>query len=355
MIGALDIYLLRRLVGTFSIVLLGIVGLAATLDVLASADRAIEESGGVGGLGVYALSRIPLITLKMAPIAALLSALISLSALARTSELSAAGALGVSQARVMRALAPAAIGLAAALFAVGEFAVPPAAEQLRAMGLKPFAQIARPTDAVWLRDGDDVVRIGRVSADENSLSDVTIFQRHASGLLANEIRAARAERSEAGWRLFDVEVLPSAASPAERGQLMDWPTSLGPKSYKTLSAHPQELPTATVWSLAENPGASPKPSFFYKLWTHRKLSGPISAALLLLLAAPFIGRLTRGRSMATPIAYGLIAGFVFFVFDNLALAAAESGAIGPLAGAWGPPLTLALAIFAGAAFQERPG
>ena len=356
--GALDRYLLRRLATAFAIVFLGVVGLAATLDLLANADEAIQSAinaGSGAGLGSYLLARIPLIALKLAPIAALLAALTTLLTLTRTGEMGAAAALGASRGRIARALLPAAIALGASLFLIGEFVAPPAASKLRDMGLDPFSRVVRPTDAVWLREATDVVRIGHVSADENTLADVTIFRRDGDGRLAYEIRAKRAERESPGWRLLDVTVLASDASPPERGSLMVWPTSLGPQSYRTLAAHPQELDLPTIRNLAALPGASPKPTYYYDLWIQRRFAGPISAALMLMLAIPFAGGLARGRSMAGPLAAGVVAGFAYFVLENLAIAAGEGGAMAPTAAAWGPPATLAFLILTLAAFQEKPG
>lgn len=355
MIGRLDLYFLKRVAGTFAIVFLAVAGLAATLDVLANAEKAVEATGGVDGIGLYALARLPLIALKMAPIAGLLSALVTLLGLARSGELAAAAALGASQGRTARALLPAAFLMTAALVLIGEFAAPPAAAVLRGMGLNPFAEIARPTDAVWLRDGDDVVRIGRISADERQLDDVTIFQRDPEGRLIAEVRAMTATRQDGGWRLEKVVRLQSDASPAVPMEALDWPSPLGSQSFRTLAAHPQELPLADIRALAGLPGASPKPSFYYVHWINLRFAEPVAAGLLLLLAVPFAGRMTRGRSLATPMALGLLVGFAFFVFENLATAAAESGAISAFAGAWGPPALLAAAIVALAAFQERPG
>lgn len=355
MMGRLDRYLLRRMLGAFALALVGISGLAVVLDVLANADKAVEATGSVGDIWVYALARLPLIGQRMAPIAALLAALLTLLTLSRSGELAAAASLGASQARVVRALLPAAAAIGLGLFLVGEIATPPAAAVLRDMGLNPFARIAQPTDAIWLRQDNDVVRLGGVSADEATLTDVTIFRRDDAGALAFEIRASRATRIQEGWRLHDVKVLASDLRATEAGDVMDWPSAIGPGSFKMLAAHPAELPIRDVRRLAASPGFSPKPRFFYDHWVNRKIATAISAGLLVLLAAPFAGRMARGRSIAVPLALGLLAGFGFFVFENLATAAAESGAIGPVAGAWGPTAILACAILAMIAFQERPG
>lgn len=355
MIGSLDRYLLKRVMSTFALLLIGFSGLAVVLDLLANADKAVEETGSLGDIWIYAAARLPLIAAQLAPIAGLLAALITLLALARTGELGAAAAIGASQGRVIRALAPAAAIIALSLFAIGEWATPPAADQLRAMGLNPFARLAQPTDAVWLREDNDIVRIGRISSDEQKLENVTIFRRQADGRLGYEIRADGASRVADGWRLEGVTVLATDMRPTETGDVMAWPTTLAPSAFKVLAAHPAELPLADIRTLEQSPGASPKPSFFYTLWIHRKFSAPVSGGLLLLLAAPFAGRLARGKSLATPLVAGLIVGFIYFVFENLATAAAESGAIGPIAGAWGPPAILALLILALTAFQEKPG
>lgn len=353
--GALDRYLLRRTLSAFAIAFLAVAGLAVSLDLLANANKAIRYAGDVSGIWTYGVARLPLIALKLTPIAGLLAALTTLLNLARSGELSAAGSIGASQARIVRAILPAAVAVGLALFAIGEFAAPPAAAMLREMGLEPFSRIARPTEAIWLRDGDDVARIGGVSVDENRLDDVTIFRRDSRGRLAYEIRAERAERQDGGWRLHAVEVLTVATAETERGDFMDWLSPLGPKSFKLLASHPSELSLRDIHALADASGASPRPSFFYAFWAQRKFAIPVSAGLLLLLAAPFAGRLTRNKSMATPLALGLLAGFVYFVFENLVVAAAESGAITPVAGAWGPPAILACAIVGLLTLQEKPG
>lgn len=355
MISALDRYLLRRLIGSFAIVFFGVVGLAATMDLLANADEAVEGAAELGGLTVYLVARLPLIALEFAPIAALLAALVTLLTMARTGELAAASALGAGQGRSVRALLPAALALGCAVFLVAEYAAPPAAATLRAMGLEPFARLARPTDAIWLREAGDIVRITRADADDRTLHGVTIFQRDEAGRLTQEIRATKAQRIGAGWRFEDVTVLPANAGASQRVASLDWPRPLGPGSFKSLAAHPAELNLASVRALEQHPGASAKPPFFYALWVQRKYAAPVSAALMLLLAVPFAGRMARGRSMGWPLAIGLLSGFAYFVFDNLATTAAETGAIAPIAGAWGPPVTLALGLSALMAFQEKPG
>jgi lipopolysaccharide export system permease protein len=351
MIGYLDRYLLKKVTIAFAIVFLSIAGLAISLDVLSNADKA-EQAGGVL---TYVSARLPIISMKLAPMAGLLAALVALLGLSRSGELAAAAALGSSQLRTIRALAPAAFALAGLIFFIGEFAIPPAAKTLRGMGLEPFAKVAQPTKAVWLRDGKDVIRINKISDDEREIENITIFKRSIDGLLAFEIRAKSANRTKDGWRLKNAEILDLSDQSRNSEDFINWPSALVPGSFRSLVAHPSELTLFELRAIANSPSVSPKPGYYYKHWIQLRYSAPISSAIMLLLAIPFAGLMMRGRTVAPPLAFGMLSGFAFFVVENFSTVAAESGAIGPYAGAWGPPVLLLLILLSMASFQERPG
>jgi len=351
MIGHLDRYLLSRVTVSFIIVFVSIAGLAISLDILSNADKAAQA----GGVLTYVSARLPILTLKLAPITGLLAALISLLGLSRSGELAAAGALGASQVRTIRALSPIAFAIAGLIFVVSEFAVPPAAQTLRAMGLEPFARIAQPTDAIWLRDGLDIVRIEKVSDNETKIENITIFKRSGAGQLTFEIQAHTAIKKEDSWQLQNAEILDLSDQSKKVVDVVKWSPAILVGSFASLASHPSELTLKELQSLSNAISISPKPKYYYDHWIQLRYSAPFSSALMLLLAIPFAGQMARGRSVATPLALGLLTGFGFFVFENLATVAAESGAIGPYSGAWAPPVALLLILLSMVSFKEQPG
>ena len=76
------------------------------------------------------------------------------------------------------------------------------------------------------------------------------------------------------------------------------------------------------------------------LW--HKLSGPLSAVLMPLLAAVAAFGLARSGHLFIRAVIGMALGFAYFVADNFALAMGNLGAYPPFLAAWGPFLLFLL-------------
>ena len=70
------------------------------------------------------------------------------------------------------------------------------------------------------------------------------------------------------------------------------------------------------------------------LW--HKISGPLSAVLMPLLAAVAAFGLARSGQLFVRAVIGMALGFAYFVADNFALAMGNFGAYPPLLAAWAP-------------------
>ena len=75
---------------------------------------------------IYVLLTAPYRLLQLTPVSMLLSSLLALGALARSSELTAFRSLGVSEVRIVGALLKLALPIIAVLFLVAQFVIPPA-------------------------------------------------------------------------------------------------------------------------------------------------------------------------------------------------------------------------------------
>ena len=76
------------------------------------------------------------------------------------------------------------------------------------------------------------------------------------------------------------------------------------------------------------------------LW--HKLSGPLSAVLMPLLAGVAAFGLARSGQLFLRAVIGMFLGFAYFVADNFALAMGNLGAYPPLLAAWAPFVLFAL-------------
>lgn len=341
-------YLGRIFFANFLLLVGGLSALVVILDFLANADEVIETSGGNPmALLRYAGLRLPEITTELIPFSVLLAALITLSGLLRHNELVSLRSAGFSQFKLLLALIP--VGLAVALphFLIANWAVPGSARALHDWGVGEYGRLGDDEgEMTWLRDGNNLIRVGRVMVEEQTLGDVTIFVRDGRGNLKQRIRAASARYEPPDWVLVEVQILDIEQNQVRRLDRLPWPGKLQPALFAVVATHPRELSFSDVKQFVDDPEFGNRPQYFYRTWLHKKIALPLSSVLMILLAVPLAQRFQRYGNIAPMMVVGVAVGFSFFVFDGWTLTVGEAGLIPPLVAAWGP--TLAFAVIAGA-------
>src|SRR3546814_564534 len=170
---------------------------------LAQGDEVVERSVGspLAAITRYLALRMPEILSHSIPFAVLLATLITLSGMQRQNELTAMKSFGMSQLRMMLALAPVAILIALPQFWIDSTFVPSSVAKLRAWGVGDYKPVAArdETGLTWARQGHDVGRFG--AATEGGLANVTGFSRAAASRLREHTAAGRAGPCGAGWLL----------------------------------------------------------------------------------------------------------------------------------------------------------
>lgn len=337
----LDRYLARLFLGRFLLLLTGLTALIVLLDLLANADDVVGADGSAaGGLFRYAGLRLPLIIADLLPLSALLAALLTLSFLVRHHELVAMISAGLSQWRLVLALLPAALLAALPQFWLEDQAVPTATSALRAWGVGEYGEAAS-TPMIWLRDGDQIIRIRHIAADGARLSGVTVFHRDREGTLRTRTNAETAVFSDGGWTLRSVQKLNVADGAVTETDALAWQSRLEPARMAILSAEPNELSFTEIQAVLRNAAAS-RPDYVYQTWLHRRAAAPIATLLLIFLAVPLAQRFQRQGGMALPMIAGIGIGFLYFVFEGLTLTVGEAGLLPAAVAGWAPPVALAL-------------
>ena len=165
---------------------LALLGFAATFQFA-------EEAGDFARLRDAAWStalRLPQIAIFVLPLAALIGSAAAFRLLAARREMLAARACGYSPRAAAAAAAAAAAILAAAHFLAGEYALAPAENALRVLGA-PAGREARVFGrALWLRDGGDYARAGRVEFGAEFLEDISIYRISPTARLDRRHRSA---------------------------------------------------------------------------------------------------------------------------------------------------------------------
>ncbi|WP_296598553.1 LptF/LptG family permease [Phenylobacterium sp.] len=335
-------YLLKLMGSRILVALLVLVGILQILDLLDVTTDILDRDLGVGGVGYYAMLRLPRLFEQAAPLAVLAGSLFAFGKLAGDSAVTAMRSTGISAYRITVMAIPAALALTLAQLAIG-LQIAPRTDAV----LSDWWQASTPkekakaVDPVTFRVGDEVVVAVPRDPDGRGLEQVTIYRRDQTGRLVQRTSAKAAAYENGRWRLIEPRFETVGDNSVAEGQAstMDWTENLRPADVRQLAAGETTV-TAAEASRALAGGLSNRPRTFYDTQLQRAWAAPIACLVMLLLSAPSGLANFRGGG-ATLIIQCLAAGLLFLVFDGAFTALGENGAVPPILAAWAAP-----AIFA---------
>ena len=312
------------------------------LDLLGQSGKILAVPGnGQGELLTYVGLRVPQLIARFLPYSVLLATIITLIALNQHSEVIAMKAAGLSAHQVLAPLFLTAAVVSVVSFTFNERVVTRANATLKAWESAEFGPI--PADSgvrsnVYLADGNDILTAVTLTGAGRDIvmEDVTWYRRAPTGIMAEQVRAARATYASPGWRLEDVERFDVASADTATGASLLVAEGLTPEQIELDSVDPDaqgffELSN----SIEAYERVGRRTAELKAKWWH-KLSGPLSAFLMPLLGAIAAFGLARSGQLFVRAIIAMALGFAYFVIDNAALAMGSFGGYPPLLAAWAP-------------------
>ena len=340
-------YLARLFIVRCFAVLFALVLILMTLDLLGNSGKILAvEGNGDAELWRYVGLRIPQLIARFLPFSVLLGTLITLVSLNQHSEIIAMKAAGISAHQIIAPLVLAGLAVAAANFVFNERIVTRATAALSAWDAVDFGPVPAESDVrgdVRVQHGPDLIFVRQVAGQSEAirLYGFTLYHRD-QGTLHRIIRAASGARENGRWVLEDVRAFAVDTGQVSTMARMTLPGSLRPEQFTLADVDPdeQDLPRLRESIAALDAVGRPTESLKASLW--HKLSGPLSAVLMPLLAALAAFGLARSGQLFLRAVTAMFLGFAYFVADNFALAMGDFGAYPPFLAAWGPFLLFLL-------------
>lgn len=340
-------YMAKKFVLTSLAVLTALVLILQTLDLLGeSGDILAFPGNGEAQLWQYVSLRVPQLVARFLPFAVLLGALITFVTLNQNSEIIAMKSAGVSAHQILAPLIVASIGIALASFAFNERIVARSTATLTAWQNADYGPIPKNrgiVSNVWVRAGDDLIHAEQVSGRgaDVTLGDVTVYDR-IGGTLETIIEARSGRYERGGWKLEGVQRFD-----VTRGVQSDLPSltvarGVTPDRFTLAEVDADERSFIDLRSAIAELNAAGRPTEALEAGLWHKLSGPLSAVLMPLLAGVAAFGLARSGHLFIRAVIGMALGFAYFVADNFALAMGNIGAYPPTLAAWGPPILFLL-------------
>ncbi|MFD2096951.1 LPS export ABC transporter permease LptG [Corallincola platygyrae] len=316
----LDLYIGRTIIATSSLCLVVLVGLSGILKFVGQLRRVGKGTYEMTDALLFTLLSVPRDIEMFFPMAVLLGALIGLGMLASNSELVVMQAAGLSRLQITGSVMKTAIPLMLLVMALGEYGAPVAermAKELRAQELSGGSLITSER-GIWAKDGDSFVNIGEV-VDENSLGQVTIYEFDRKLDLHRIVSARTAEFKGSVWQLEDVNFTQfEELKVSHRYQPTDfWNSYLTPEKLSVVTVKPEALSLQGLSDyIAYLENSNQEPSR-YQLAFWRKLLQPMTIAVMMLLALSFVFGPLRSVTMGARILMGIVAGFTFYICEQI--------------------------------------
>ena len=317
----LDLYIGRTIVHQALVVMAVLVGLFALVIFIDQIDDIGSGDYGVMQAFVFVGLSVPRIVYEVFPMAVLLGAILGLSSMARDAELIVIRASGVSVARMtLSALKFGAFFVLAAIL-IGELVSPYSetlAQQVKAKAL--HRNIDQGTSfGLWFRDADTYVNVNEVMPNL-SLRNIKIFRFAGHDRLHSLVDAEVASFVEGSWEMSNVNTTiidDEGFVKIKDSDRQVWPTSVTQEMMKMFAVQPAQLSMVQLRKYIGHLKRNHQDTRASELAYWGKWMLPVSTAVMVVLAIPFVLGSIRAGTMGRNLFLGSLMGLSFFFFSQI--------------------------------------
>lgn len=337
-------YLVSHIIGFSAIVALVLVAIYTFISFVADIDQT-QGGFGIAQLLAYSALMMPSGLYLLMPIVALLGTLLGLGALAAQNEITAMRAAGLTIVQLGRAVLVAGLLLGAVELLLGDVLAPMGTESARSLraeaGEGNTLLSKRP---IWLRDGNAVVHIGQLIA-EDRVRDISVYQLDEAMRLRTVLRAEDGRYADGHWQLRGVErsQINDTEVVADQVEQLTLSGHLSPDVLRLFVLEANSLTTAGLRQLISYLDENGLDARSYRLSLWRKLVAPVTVIAMMLLAVPFVLGSQRGGGAGQRLLIGILVGLVFYVVNEVTASTGQLFGWHPLIAA-GLPTAALLAL-----------
>jgi lipopolysaccharide export system permease protein len=320
-IGQAERYVIATLLAGVGMVML-------VLLVLGGLVIFIGEQGsiGIGSYGAlsalaYAGMNLPRFALDALPVGAMIGAMLGIGNLARSQEITAMRAAGMSKRRLARAALLAGAVIALLALAVGEYLAPrfeQQAEQRRAFAKYDDISIAGRGGA-WMRDGDLIINVSNQSSAAE-FAGMVVYQFGADRRLRAVGRADRATASGGNrWQLYNyAETRFEAGHALTRREASHSLDSAASSDFLQLAVSlPEQMSLADLRKVVRYRTANELAAGNYEFAWWSRIAGLFALLMAMVFAVPFGFGLMRSAGSGARLTIGLVVGVLYFFLQRI--------------------------------------
>jgi lipopolysaccharide export system permease protein len=342
----LDRYIAAAMAKGTGIALLVIMGLNVFFSIIEEIDELGEGSYGISKMLEYVALTLPRGIYELFPTAALIGGLSGMGALAVNGELVAMRASGLSVWRIVRSVMQAGLVLLVVVVALGEGLAPVAeqyAQRLRAGALdKHVSYMGR--EGVWVRDQSRYIYVNKIF-NNDTLADVSVFEFDQSRQLISSMHADTAAYRGGKWVLHNMRqtLLAGESVKTRVEETSTVPALLAPELINVVVLQPENMSVQDIRQFLGYLQTNGLETQQYRYALYSRFVTPASVLLMLFISVPFVFGSLRSTGTGQRFLVGIMAGFGFYLTNQLAAQAGQVYGWSPLLVSIVPGLAVMLA------------
>jgi len=342
----LDRYIAAAMAKGTGVALLVIMGLNVFFSIIEEIDELDKGSYGISKMLEYVALTLPRGIYELFPTAALIGGLSGMGALAVNGELVAMRASGLSVWRIVRSVMQAGLVLLVVVVALGEGLAPVAeqyAQRLRAGALEKHVSFMG-REGVWVRDESRYIYVNKIF-DNDTLADVSVFEFDQSRQLISSMHADTAAYRGGKWELHNMrQTLLAGDSVKTRVEgTYTVPALLAPELLNVVVLQPENMSVQDIRQFLGYLQTNGLETQQYRYALYSRFVTPVSVLLMLFISVPFVFGSLRSTGTGQRFLVGIMAGFGFYLTNQLAAQAGQVYGWSPLLVSIVPGLAVMLA------------
>jgi lipopolysaccharide export system permease protein len=346
--GILDLYMTQGFLRIFFTSLLIITALFMIVDLFDRAGAFFEAGAPLLTLVRYFVYKIPLSVSRIIGFATLFSTLFSLGILARSQEITAMRASGLSVQRIALPLVVLSLIICGATFFLNETLVPAFSQRAddiykTEIRNKQQQSLFGNRD-IWLRDEASFINIDYFDTVTNKLEGITVFVLNRDFSLNGFVEIPRGHWKDKRWELEDAiewRFLPDGKMVSRKIGAQGLITET-PEDLKLLARDATEFTYFDLQKQIADMRAKGIDATAYEVDLQTKLALPFISPLMVLLAVPFALKKHVTGGIALSFGVAMLIGFGYWVLTAFCISLGHGGALPAWLAAWAPNLIFTL-------------
>jgi lipopolysaccharide export system permease protein len=346
--GVLDFYLTRGFLRVFLSSLLIITALFMIVELFDRADTFFEAGAPLWSVIRYFVYKTPLSISRMIGFATLFSTLFSLGMLARTQEITAMRASGLSVQRIALPLVIVSLVICGATFFLNESLVPVFSQRADAIYRSEIRNKKQESlfgnRDIWLRDNGSFINIDHFDIASNTLEGVTVFLLNRDFSLHGFVEIPRGRWKGDKWEFegaIEWRFLPDGKMASGKTDAQPLITET-PEDLKLLERDATEFTYFDLQKQIADMKAKGFDTTAYEVDLQTKLALPFISPLMVLLAVPFALKKHISGGVALSFGAAMLIGFGYWVLIAFCISLGHGGALPAWLSAWAPNIIFTL-------------